>query len=399
MRGHLLLSCVFLVMSPLTADAVVINEVMADPGGIDWNNDLTQVAAGDEFVELVNPATTAVDISGWRISDTVQVRHVFAAQTFVPAGGSIVVFGSAPGGGIPGPAVGASAATLGLNNTSDQVTLDDGALVVDTMAYGLALDGISWNRDPDGDSAQPGAFNPHNTLPDAVGGGSPGRRANGSVFSTGEVPLPFINEWLPNPDTAVNDWNLDGLGDDAHDEFVEIVNPADGLPRDIGGWVLEDAVAVRHVFDSGTVLPAGASIVVIASGTPVAIPGLAVEASTGQLGLNNSGGEVIQLLYGDLVASSVSYLQQTSDVSWNRSPDADPDATIFVLHTAASNGAFMSSPGLRADRTPFEVPEPDGAAIIAVAALVSLTAKPRADESSSGWRKTAATSVCRSTAQ
>ena len=374
MRCHILLFAALLLMSPLVARAVVINEVMPDPGGIDWNGDgIVGPAAADEFVEIVNPADTSVDISGWRIINGPSAVHIFVDPTILPPGGSIVVFGYPPGDGIPGLAVASSAGGLSLSNSAEQITLDDGVLAVDTASYQVSYAAVSWNLDPDGSGQRPGTFSRHDGLPGSIGGGSPGKRANGDLFITLDVnPKPFINEWLPNPNTLVNDWNGDGFGDDAHDEFVEILNPESGVARDIGGWTIEDGFSTRHVFDAGTLLPAGAAIVVIANGTPIGIPGLTVAASSGQLAFNNAGGDTIRLTDGDTVVSTVSYADQTPDVSWNRSPDGDPDATNFVLHTAASNGAFVSSPGLQVDGRPFGAPEPDGAVIIALGALASL---------------------------
>jgi hypothetical protein len=47
-----------------------------------------------EFVQLTNPNTTAVDISNWRIEGG--VRHTFTPGTVIPAGGSIYISPSVP---------------------------------------------------------------------------------------------------------------------------------------------------------------------------------------------------------------------------------------------------------------------------------------------------------------
>ncbi|HEY0195913.1 MAG TPA: lamin tail domain-containing protein, partial [Kofleriaceae bacterium] len=66
------------------AGHVFINEVLANEPGSD---------PVGEFVELVNSGTGDQDLSGWTISDSMQVRHVFAAGTVLRAGQAIAVFG------------------------------------------------------------------------------------------------------------------------------------------------------------------------------------------------------------------------------------------------------------------------------------------------------------------
>ena len=368
MTRTLYLVVALLLVAPVEARAVFINEVMASPGQFgDWNGDGSGSPVADEYVELVNPAAFQVDISGWTLSDALGVRHVFEAGTILPAGGSIVVFGGGTVSCACGLATTASTGALALANEGDSVILEDATALQDSVTFGVATAGQSFNRNPDASDTAPLVL--HSVVTGAVGGGSPGRRADNSQFPAAPLVLPFVNEFLPNPNTVVNDWNLDGIGDDMGDEFVEIVNPADGIPIDLSNWTLSDEVLIRHVFAAGTLLPPGASIVVIGNGTPAGIPGLAVAASTGALGLTNAGGDTITLRYGNLVASEASYLDQTPDESWNRSPDADPAATQFVLHSSIATGESLSSPGRRVDGTPFAAPEPAGAVFAALGAL------------------------------
>jgi hypothetical protein len=357
-----------LFVAPLEARAVFINEVMSNPGQFgDWNGDGSGSSVADEYVELVNPAALQVDISGWTLSDALEVRHVFEAGTILPAGGSIVVFGGGTVSCACGLAAIASTGALGLSNEGDSVVLEDATAAQDSVTFGVATAGQSFNRNPDASDTAPLVL--HSVVTGAVGGGSPGRRTDNTPFPAAPLVLPFLNELLPNPNTAVNDWNLDGIGDDAGDEFVEIVNPADGTAIDLGNWTLSDGVLVRHVFAAETLLLPGESIVVIGHGTPAGIPGLAVAASTGSLGLSNSGGDTITLRHGNLIVSEAFYLDQIPDESWNRSPDADLTATQFVLHSSIAVGGSLSSPGRHVDGTPFAAPEPDGAALAVIGAL------------------------------
>ncbi len=153
---------------------VFINEVLANELGADVDG---------EFIELVNPGPTTVDLSGWILSDAALPRHIFPSGSKLAAGGVVVVFGRAAGipAGTP-KAVAASSGALGLSNGGDTVTLKDlSGTAVSTAALGAALtgtDGVSANRSPDASGS--GAFVLHTSLVKAAS--SPGRRASGAAF-------------------------------------------------------------------------------------------------------------------------------------------------------------------------------------------------------------------------
>jgi hypothetical protein len=152
---------------------VFINEVLANEPGSD--------TAG-EFVELVNSGTTAVDLSGWTISDGAAVRHVFAPGTTLGGGRAIVVFAGASA--IPaglGNAIASSTGSFVFGNSGDTVKLASPAGPVDSVTYTSALagsDGVSMNRSPDGSAT--GAFVLHTTLASAPR--SAGTRSDGAAF-------------------------------------------------------------------------------------------------------------------------------------------------------------------------------------------------------------------------
>ncbi|WP_375757070.1 lamin tail domain-containing protein [Corallococcus exercitus] len=161
----------------------------------------------------------------------------------------------------------------------------------------------------------------------------------GSSGGTGNV---FINEVLINEP-----------GSDVNGEFVELVNSGTAAV-DLSGWTVSDSTGVRHTFASGTSVAAGKAVVVFggASGIPSGTTG-AVAASTGTLGLGNSGDTVtLKNSAGTAVdtATFASSLAGTDGVSANRSPDASSTGG-FVLHTGVSS--LGSSPGKRASGTAF----------------------------------------------
>lgn len=98
-----------------------LNEVLWDPASSapegDANGDGYRDAQDDEFVELINTSSQALDLSGISIADVsgaaAGVRHAFPCGTVVPARRALVVFGGgAPNGSFGGSAVFTSNATL-----------------------------------------------------------------------------------------------------------------------------------------------------------------------------------------------------------------------------------------------------------------------------------------------
>ena len=152
----------------------------------------------------------------------------------------------------------------------------------------------------------------------------------------------FINEVLANEP-----------GSDVNGEFVELVNSG-GTAADLSGWTVSDSTGVRHTFASGTTLPAGGAIVVFgaALGIPSGVTN-AVGASTGTLGLGNSGDTVTVKNASGVTVNTTTYassLASTDGVSMNRSPDASSGGT-FVLHTTLSS--LASSAGKRVSGAAF----------------------------------------------
>ncbi|GHG78334.1 putative Ig domain-containing protein [Comamonas sp. JC664] len=165
-------------MDPQTPPRVIINEVLPNepvpPGQ-------TLPDTHYEFVELYNASNTSVDLSGWSLTDSAAVRHVFASGTSLGPGGVIVVYGG-PRGFPPGTpnTVAASSGALGLNNDSDIVSLlTPGGEYADTMLYGETLDNVSYNRSPD---LTPDAGFTYHHIVSPGRNASPGRRADGSAF-------------------------------------------------------------------------------------------------------------------------------------------------------------------------------------------------------------------------
>ena len=157
----------------------------------------------------------------------------------------------------------------------------------------------------------------------------------------------LINEVLADPSALFGDANGDGVISTTQDEFVELVNTGSD-PTPLASWTLSDAFQVRHVFSVAAMIPAYSFFVVFGGGAPVGFANVAT-ASTGSLGLNNSGDTVT---LWDALAMPVDLFTYGAaggqDVSLTRFPDA---LGGFIQHSAVSNNAFSTETtvdGLRA---------------------------------------------------
>ncbi|MGC6566055.1 MAG: lamin tail domain-containing protein [Akkermansiaceae bacterium] len=152
------------------AAQVVINEIHYDP------NDET---SAEEFIELYNPGTTALDLSGWMITDAVE--FTFPGGTVIPANGYLVIaedpatMNSVYGITALGPWTG------GLRNTGEEIDLRDasGALQ-DQVDYD---DGFPW---PTGARGGGGSMELLNAGLDNNLGGS--WRTSGTTIDVGPGP-------------------------------------------------------------------------------------------------------------------------------------------------------------------------------------------------------------------
>jgi hypothetical protein len=166
-----------------------------------------------------------------------------------------------------------------------------------------------------------------------------------------ELPDLVINEFQADPDATLGDANGDGSVDTGDDEFIEIYN-ASGAELNITNYTIEENSGLKHTFPDGTILPAGAVIVVFAGGTPTGIPCLTQIASTGSLSLNNGGDSITIKDASSTVVTTYTYGSEGGD---NQSMTRDIDLTgAFVKHSTIAGNAVLFSPGRKnADNIPF----------------------------------------------
>lgn len=170
----------------------------------------------------------------------------------------------------------------------------------------------------------------------------------------------LINEVHADPDPSQGDANGDGSVSSSRDEFIELLN-TDLAPMDISGFTLRDAVRVRHTFPAGTVIPAREAVVVFGGGSPsgdfgnAMANGLVFTASTGRLGLNNSG-DTITL--ADQLGTALQVVGYGSEGGDNQSLVRDPEYANGPLgkHSeVAASGGSLYSPGTRTSGQAFTV--------------------------------------------
>lgn len=103
----------------------------------------------EEWIELYNKGTAAVDVSGWRFNDAID--YVFPTGTIIPAGGYLVVANDATA--LKGKYPEAASVIVGnfsgkLANSSDNIELlDAGRNPVDSVRY---YDSANWHEKADG---------------------------------------------------------------------------------------------------------------------------------------------------------------------------------------------------------------------------------------------------------
>lgn len=170
---------------------LLINEVLYDPSNSglagDANGDGVYSQAQDEFLEFVNLSASELDVSGYKIYDEENLaisspNHTIPANTIIPAGGALVIFGGGtPTGSFGGAIVQTSTSgDFNMNNAGDKVYVHD-ANDVEVLTFDITPlsnnPNESYTRNPD----LTGDFVQHNAAQAGVLF-SPGTKVDGSPF-------------------------------------------------------------------------------------------------------------------------------------------------------------------------------------------------------------------------
>ena len=166
----------------------MINEIHADPHSSlgDANYDGVVNTGDDEFIEFVNDSASSLNISGWTLGDSSDIRHTFPPGSIIAPRCGIVVFAGGTPNGLFGNSVVqiASSGNLGLNDREDLIYLYDSTMeIIISITYGEeAGDDQSITRDPDITGEEP--LRKHSLASGSNGSlFSPGTKVDGSHFS------------------------------------------------------------------------------------------------------------------------------------------------------------------------------------------------------------------------
>lgn len=312
--------------------AVVINEVVPNPvePGVDW-------------IELFNPGATAVDLSGWTMTDD-DPLHVYELPpgSVLGAGEYLLLSKDEPGSFDFG--LGADDAVFLYSPSSELQDFAD-------WGEGDAIEGTSWGRFPNGTgpfgtllTPTPAAENVQTAQPQcgngtkefgevcdktdfggatceslgyvggalACAGDCGGILTDGCELAPGEI---VINEVVASAGDGGPDWiELENIGDQ---------------PVDVGGWAITDSDPL-HVatIESGTTIDPGGFLVLVQD-----------EPGSFTFGLGDADAVNLYNATGELTDTTTwASGQAPSGTSWGRMPDGSgPFSTLYVPTQGATN--------------------------------------------------------------
>jgi len=215
----LLVGLIYLLSCPAIYSQILINEFYADvASGLvgDANGDGIRNPREDEFIELVNPSDSIIDLTGFTLWVSENLRHEFLEETVLDPESSIVIFGGGEPTGTFGNSiiVTANSGALGLGNSGAKVELiDPVGEIVEEFIYPDENINASWTREPD----ITGGFKSHHLVRAAYGVSySPGTLLNSFPFGLSS------NTFIHFPETK----GIVFEGDDLFRLPVYLINPS-----------------------------------------------------------------------------------------------------------------------------------------------------------------------------
>ena len=279
--------------------AVHINEVMTSNKGAvpDENGDFP------DWIELYNSSGSAVDLSGFGLTDDmlVAVKWAFPNGTVIPANGYLVVFCS--GNAADGPLH----ASFKLSADDQLILCNASGRPIDSMQLKGTASGAALIRNDDGSWQETTFISPG--FPNTEEGSAQYRETLQSNTVDNGVR---INEFM-----ASNATTLPGPQGD-YPDWVELYNTT-GQEVDISGCGLSDDEnqPMKWVFPEGTKIPANGVLLIHCSGRDGLIDGI-LNASFSLRAYKES------VVFSDPmggVIDSYAYTEQQADISMARVPD------------------------------------------------------------------------------
>jgi hypothetical protein len=341
--------------TPSVLRSVLINEIA-------WMGTLATNGSDDEWIELYNPGSSDIDISGWKITlddvsfitiengktigagqyfllerggdaTSVTENQVFSGaisndgkkMKLLTASNQLIDSANSNGGGWPSG-----------NNTTKCSMERRGATIQDSDTAWITNTGtpkIAQDADNNWICGTPGYRNwaydvtptpsPDNS---AAPSRTPTKTRTPTPIPAAKISQVIINEFLPHPRS---DWNNDGQVDSG-DEFIELMNVGNASIN-LQGWRLDDQNGDSSPYTLGSVdLAPGARLVFFAS-------------QTGLL-LSNRSDSVRVLKANGSISDAYTYTTvPVPDQSWCRLPDGKPTWVFGCQPTLAQTNQLAET--------------------------------------------------------
>ena len=318
MKNLLILFLALFLFGNVSAQKLYINEFMTsnDSSFADENGEY------DDWIEIYNADTAAVNIGGMYITDDLtdpkawQIPDTDPNVTTIPAGGFLVLWADKQ------TDQGILHVKLKLSGGGEQIGLfaSDGTTPIDTLTFGEQTTDVSCGRFPDG-SDNWVYFGKDENIGYTC---SPGR-SNVTIR---------INEFMASNDTTYYDPATNDYPD-----WIELYNFGD-QPVDIGGYYISDDLTDLTAWQ----IPEGEpdSTTIPAKGFLLLLADKKTEAGVLHVKIKLSGkGEQIALTApdGNTVIDSLTFGEQTTDVSYGRLPDGSDNWQFFENPTPGVSNA------------------------------------------------------------
>ncbi len=263
------------------APAVYLNEIMAENLGAVNNG-----GAFPDWIELYNPSTGAINLTGWSLTDDGDARKFVFPSTTIPALGYMTVWCDATTNTTPGLHTG-----FGLDRDGDRVFLYDAATNrVDALSFGLQVADYSIGR-------VGGVWTL--TLP---------------TTNTANLPAPLdaatnlaLNEWLANPVAGQPDW-------------IELFNKSTAAAVPLQGIYLATSNSLHQLTSLAFLAPSGYLQLFADEESGLDHLSFKLPAGGDAITLSDGTGGLIQ---------KVVYAKQTENVSQGRIPDGGTTIRTF----------------------------------------------------------------------
>jgi len=330
---------------------VLINEILAINATAYQHQ-----ATYPDVIELYNDSPTAVNLSGWGISDEPlnpldpadEPKYVFPAGTTIPAEGYLVLYAD----DVTTPPTPGIHLEFQLDGAGESVYLyNTGGTLVDSVEFGMQVADLSIGRvgaDRAWSLAQP-TIDPT------------GAAAANVAQPTGEADRVVINEWFTNGDIVLLE------------DFIELYNP-DTAAVNLSGLYLTDNPTnqkTKQQIPPLSFIGAGGFQELKADGrNQSGHVDFRLDAKTEILGLFDA--ELVQL-------GRVYYGPQTEDISQGRAPDGTDTIEFFTLPTPGVGNVSATL------TTRMLVAESDGKHVLVPTEDVGTTWRSDLDFDTTGW--------------